>query len=256
MLTCYLDDSDANTASVLTIAGYVAEAEAWKAFEGAAEAVCDEFGVDRIHGRELDARKDCFKGWSMPTSIRFLDRIGRALRDSGVLFGVSRSIPKDLYKQRKRELKFQPNLSAYGFAFGTIVFSLNNASEFGLHERVQAEGVSFLVEDGNQNNPDLQRYIQSEVAHGNLHKRTAIAFINKDSCRAIQAADLYAFYSRRKANRFYKTHGKMVFFPDVHTMHVQNQLSHFSGAILEPYTGATNLRTGDSFQIKGLVTPF
>jgi len=222
-------------------------------FEILAEEACYEFGVDVIHASEFDRRHDCFKGWSVPKSIAFLHALGDAMAGN-VHFGISRSIPKSHYRMRKQQLGYNPSLSAYGFAFGTIVFSLNHGDEFGLSDRVRAEGVAYRVESGHKNNPDLERYVKSEVEHGNLHADTSIEFVSKRSCRAIQLADLYAFYSRRRAHRWYKTKGKLAFLPDVLAMHVQNKLPHHGGVIEEPYTSATNTRTGEVFHINGLVT--
>ncbi|HTU12126.1 MAG TPA: hypothetical protein VMG08_14640 [Allosphingosinicella sp.] len=42
MLTAYLDDSDAETAMALTIAGYVANEEGWATFERHADQVCGQ----------------------------------------------------------------------------------------------------------------------------------------------------------------------------------------------------------------------
>ena len=79
-------------------------------------------------------------------------------------------------------------------------------------------------------------------------------FLTVPSCRAIQIADLYAFFSRKKANRWFKSKGKLAYFPDVIDLHIQPLIPHFNGLVEEPYTSATNLRTGAEFQIKGLVT--
>ena len=254
MLTCYLDDSDATTSSVQTIAGYVGDANGWDRFEALANQVCDTFDVDVIHCREFDARQSCFKGWSVPRSIAFLHAIGDAMAGN-VLFGVSRSIPKSHYKRRKSQLNLNPNLGAYGFAFGTIVFSMRHGKEFGIQKSVETEGMLYRIESGHKNNADLERYISSEVQHGNLHPSTMIEFVRKTSSRAIQIADLYAFYSRKRAHRWFKTKGRVAFFPDVWSLHVQNKLPHHTGIIEEPYTSATNLRTGEEFHISGLVKP-
>lgn len=254
MLVCYLDDSFASTSTIQTIAGYVASEDAWEVFEGLAEQVCEAFGVDIIHCREFDSRKGCFKGWSVPMTIRFLHAIGEALQSANIKFGISRSIPCDYYKHRKGQLKLNPSMGAYGFVFGTIVFSMRNGDEFGIKDLVEHSGIAYRVESGHNNNPELAAYIRSEVAHGNLHPDTSIEFVDKLSCRAIQIADLYAFYSRKRANRWWKTKGRLVLFPDVWMLHVQDRIPHLSGLIEEPYTEATLERTGKTFQIQGLVT--
>lgn len=121
-------------------------------------------------------------------------------------------------------------------------------------EQVKAEGVAYKVEAGHKNNPELKTYIESEVQHNNLNDATTIEFVEKTSCRAIQIADLLAFFSRKKANRWFKSKGRIAYFPDVIDLHIQPLIPHFNGLVEEPYTSATNLRTGDEFQIRGLVT--
>jgi hypothetical protein len=65
-------------------------------------------------------------------------------------------------------------------------------------------------------------------------------------------ADLYAFYSRRRANKFHKTGGKIQFFPDNYQLHVQARAQHSTSLILEPFTEGNNLTTGKKFYVNGL----
>jgi hypothetical protein len=254
MLIAYLDDSDAENAIALSIAGYVAEADGWAIFEEQAEKVCAEFGVDVLHCREFDYRQKCFRGWSVPTTIGFLHKIGDALVAGNVLFGVSRSVPKAHYKTQKAELDLDHNTSAYCHGFATIVHSLRYDEPFGVTAQVEAEGISYKVESGHKNNDDLARHIAEQVEKGVLHKDTKIEFVEKVSCRAIQIADLYAFYSRRRANRWAPTRGQLRMFPDKLQLHLESRVPHFTGYIEEPYRTATVQRSGLQFQVKGIVT--
>ncbi len=92
---CYLDDSDAQTSKALTISGYLADAdeEGWNRFEQEANRICLKYEVELIRGRQIDGRKDCFKGWSHLKRQRFLDELGTALVGN-VLLGISRSMAK------------------------------------------------------------------------------------------------------------------------------------------------------------------
>lgn len=113
MLIAYLDDSDAENAAALSIAGYVATARAWDLFEQQAEEICAQFGVDILHCREFDYRQKCFRGWSVPRTISFLHAIGDAMVAADILFGVSRSVPKAHYKAQKAALGLDHNMSGY-----------------------------------------------------------------------------------------------------------------------------------------------
>ncbi|WP_347269708.1 DUF3800 domain-containing protein [Rhizorhabdus histidinilytica] len=254
MLACYLDDSDANVSKVETIAGYVADEASWARFELLADRICEDEGVELIRGRELDGRAGCFKGWSMPKIERFLERIGLAMSQH-LTFGISRSIGKDHYKLRKRQLKLDPNLSGFGFCFGTISFALRHEEGFPLpcREQAQNEGVAYLLEAGSRNNPDIFRYVDQERRNGNLHVNTTVTEVDKRSCRAIQVADLYAFYSRRRMNKYARFKGRVEFIPDLHQLHISRKFQHDTGYIEEPYTSATNNRTGETFYINGLI---
>ncbi len=252
VLACYLDDSSAESASVQTIAGYVADANAWAEFESEAEALCDLLQIDVIHGRELEAGKGCFSNWTVPRKIEFLVRLGEIIRPK-LLFGISRSVIKDIYKSRK--LKSDSSLSAYGFGFESISFALSQAGEFGTSAEVQENGIAYRIEAGHPNNPDLQRYVDQQVRMGKFHNSTTITFVDKKSCRAVQLADLYAFFSRRAANRYAKTKGRLIFLPDPLFHHIQRRLTHHTGLIEDPYRTATVERTGDNFEVRGWVTP-
>ncbi len=155
MLTIYLDDSDADTGAVMTIAGYLAEQDDWARFEAHAEKVCHDFDVDVIHCREFEKNKGCFKGWSIPRKTAFMLAIRDAMLGT-VLCGISRSMPKDYYKARKAQLRLNPQIGAYGFCFGTIVHTLCHGNEVGLMDQVKAEGVAYKVETGHKNNPERE----------------------------------------------------------------------------------------------------
>ena len=60
------------------------------------------------------------------------------------------------------------------------------------------EGAAFILECGHEHNPDAQRCFNAVRREHNLEKiLQSISFVGKESCRAIQIADLLAFYTRR-----------------------------------------------------------
>jgi hypothetical protein len=67
------------------------------------------------------------------------------------------------------------------------------------------EGAAFILEDGHENNPEVEWNIGVVTEMFDLaEKIKSVSFVAKTSCRAIQAADLLAFYSRRHANDLLK----------------------------------------------------
>jgi hypothetical protein len=261
MLTCYLDDSDAQTSKALTIAGYVAHEDGWARFEAVTERICQKYNVKLIRGRQIDGRKDCFKGWSLPRCEKFLEEIGSALIGN-VEFGISRSIGKENYKLRRRQLMTLDNvhkrsfssLSAFGFCFGSLFLNLRQNESHGLAYEVKKNGLAFMLESGSANNPDIFRYLDSERQHGKLNIDFTATEVDKRSCRAIQMADLYAFYSRRRANQFSRFKGKLEFVPDIHKLHIGPKIWHDTGFIEEPFIRGTNRRTGETFNFNGILS--
>jgi hypothetical protein len=81
-------------------------------------------------------------------------------------------------------------------AFSAIMFHLATNPQIG--PAIRKEGLIFLVESGNKNNAEIDQ------AFNNWSKRKhfseflkGIVFIPKTSCRAVQLADFFAYYSRR-----------------------------------------------------------
>ncbi len=253
MLTIYLDDSDADTGAVSTVAGYVADQDGWARFEGMAEEVCQRFNVDVLHCREFDANKGAFKGWSVPHKADFLINIRQAMAGN-VHFGISRSVPKDRFKVQKALLNLDHQTGVYGYTFSAIVDELCHGNQTPLAVQVKDEGVAYKVEEGHKNNPELRAIIDFRLSAGTINSASTIEFVKKQSCRAIQIADLYAFYSRRKANKNFKSKGRLAFFPDMIDLHVQPVVHHYTGLIEEPYREAAVQRTEMTFQVKGLAT--
>src|SRR5262249_54903598 len=63
---------------------------------------------------------------------------------------------------------------------------------------VHEEGIKFLLEDGHDNNAQAEKEFYWIREHYKLENVLhSIGFVYKKSCRAIQLADLIAFYSRR-----------------------------------------------------------
>jgi len=61
------------------------------------------------------------------------------------------------------------------------------------------QGVAFILETGHENNPDAERCFHAVREQHKLDMLRSISFVPKQSCRAIQVADLLAFYSRRNS---------------------------------------------------------
>ena len=71
--------------------------------------------------------------------------------------------------------------------------------------KANEEGVAFTLEEGHDHNPEAEWNIGVVTELFDIaEKIKSVSFVAKTSCRAIQAADLLAFYSRRHANELLK----------------------------------------------------
>ena len=196
MLVCYLDDStDDRKNPVTTLAGYIARDTAWKAFETEVEPIFEKVRVKILHAKELEATDGDFKGWRVLQKQAFVARISRVLSDHSML-GMSISVLKNIYAQRAMESSRKRTVTPYTYCFNVIFDWI--LRDIRLGRAVWKEGVALILEGGNKYNAEAEQYfyrIRKEHELEGVLK--SVSFVPKDACRAIQVADLFAFYSRR-----------------------------------------------------------
>jgi hypothetical protein len=203
VLVCYLDDSGKDRQNpITTVAGYIARDTDWDLFETDVEKWFDEYKVGILHAKQLEDTDGDFKGWSVLKKQAFVSRMCQA-RDRHVMMGLSMSAEKDGY-QRSALLNVDRRvLTPYAFCFNVIVDWILRDIRIGRHSNT--EGVAFVLEKGHENNPEAEKQFY-EIRK--LHKLESIlhsiSFVSKDACRAIQLADLIAFYSRRDGVAYHK----------------------------------------------------
>ncbi len=153
----------------------------------------DKYGVAILHTKEFHDTKGVFKGWSRDRKKAFAREL--FLPFDRRLYALSMTVNKKSLQMAK-EMGQHQNMSAYGVCFSAIMTRLLIDQQVGPH--VRQEGVSFLVEDGNNNNSEIEQFFnkhRNEPAFEGCMR--SIKFIAKGSCKAIQLADYWAFYSRR-----------------------------------------------------------
>lgn len=195
VLVCYLDDSGKDPQNRITnIAGYVAREEEWKAFESEVEPWFSEFNVKILHAKDLQNTDNEFKDWKVLRKQAFVARIYQAMRPH-VPLGVACGAVKETYAERAKERQ-RRTVTPYSFCFNVIVDWLLRDVRLG--KEIHHDGLSFILECGHENNPEAQEQFYKIRTHYGLEKvLRSISFVPKDECRAIQTADLLAFYSRR-----------------------------------------------------------
>ena len=196
VLVCYLDDSGKDSQNRVTaLAGFVAPAIHWEAFEIAVEPVFREHGVDVLHTRQLHNTDGCFKGWSINKKRAFVGELGRHMAPF-IPLGLCVGAVKSTYALRAEQSGRKRTVSAYTFCFNVIVDWLFTDIRVG--QAANRDGVAFVLEAGHERNGeaeqsfyDIQKRHRADITLGSM------SFVGKTNCRAIQVADFLAFYARR-----------------------------------------------------------
>jgi hypothetical protein len=198
VLVCYLDDSGKDPQNrITTVAGYIAKDDQWEAFEVAVEPWFTEPGVKILHAKDLHNTDGEFVGWSVLTKQAFVSRICQAMSPH-LLMGMSMSAVKAIYRDRaaERTAARKRTVTPYTFCFNVIIDWILRDIRIG--RLAHAEGVALILECGHENNPEAEeQFYKIRKLHKLENVVRSISFVPKDKCRAIQIADLLAFYSRR-----------------------------------------------------------
>jgi len=196
MMVCYLDDSGKDPLNrITTVAGFVADKDEWTKFETAIEPIFAEYGVPVLHALDLHHTDKYFREWKFIKKQAFVYKICHAMTPY-VPLGVSMSALKQVYKTRAEESDRKRTVSPYTFCFNVILDWILRDIRVG--KKANTEGLSFVLEAGHDNNAEAEQCFynvrEQHNLDGVLH---SIGFVSKQDCRAIQMADLLAFYSRR-----------------------------------------------------------
>ncbi|WP_316203972.1 DUF3800 domain-containing protein [Bradyrhizobium sp. SZCCHNS3051] len=156
-----------------------------------------EFKVNVLHTMDLHTTKGDFKGWSVLKKQAFVARICQVMTRH-VMMGVSVAAVKDTYRSHKanRAQSRRQTTSPYAWCLNWIVDNALRSTVVG--KEANTHGLSLILECGNEHNTEAEKNF---YAIRDEHKLEAvlrsISFVPKQECRAIQIADLLAFYSRR-----------------------------------------------------------
>lgn len=227
VLTCYLDDSGKDPQNpVTTIAGYIARDESWRQFEEGVERWFEEYNVRILHAKDLHSTKGDFEDWSKLKKQAFVSRVCQS-RNPHVMMGLTMSAVKSTYKMRAEKSNRKRTITPYTFCFNVILDWL--LRDIFIGKAVHTEGVALVLEAGHENNGEAEERfyaIREQFDLGNV--LSSISFVPKKNCRAIQLADLIAFYSRRDAVAQLKarTEGKEVFEVEVISRIIMEELNH------------------------------
>ena len=227
MLVCYLDDSGKDPQNpITTLAGYIARDTEWELFETGAEKWFTEFKVGVLHAKDLhDGNRD-FAGWPVLRKHAFVSRICQT-RNRHIMMGLSMSALKGVYEMRAAESGRKRTVTPYSFCFEVIMDWILRDIRIG--HLSNTEGVALILECGHDNNAEAeQEFYAVRKLHKIEHLLHSIRVVPKESCRAIQLADLLAFYSRRDGIAMYnaRQEGKEVHPVDTMIKIIVENLPH------------------------------
>jgi hypothetical protein len=199
MLTCYLDDSGKDALNLATVlAGHVARTTGWRQFELEVEQWFTEYGIHLLHTSDLHGTKGEFADthiWTVLHKQSFVARLCQ-VASRHVMMGVSMATQKGPYREAAKVSTRKTTVTAYSFTFNAILDWM--LRDIRLGKAVHTEGLEFVLEEGNEDNAEVRRLFSDvRTSHHLQDVLLSIRFVTKDSCRAIQLADLLAFYSRR-----------------------------------------------------------
>jgi hypothetical protein len=200
IIECYFDDSyDENGVPVVTMAGYVGTKESWSDFESDCNPLFGSFGVAVFHAMDFHRNRGEFKGWTVTKKQEFLARWFDLVKVRAG-FGISKSVIKQTFENRRPQTGLSKSQSAYGFCFDMVLNELLEHENIRYATENLGAMISLKVEDGNKNNSGvLDSYNEIRKKYGLEDRLSGIEFVAKNSCRAIQVADALAYYSRRHA---------------------------------------------------------
>lgn len=181
----------------------MASKSSWQLFETEVETWFAEFGVKVLHAKDLHNTDGEFAGWTVLRKQAFVARLCQAMSHHLPL-GVSMSTLKEVYAARAVESDRKRTVTPYTFCFQVINDWILRDIRVG--RAANTEGLAYVIEAGNEHNAEAEeQFYAVRELHSLEGVLTSIRFFAKESCRAIQMADLIAFYSRRHGEAMEKS---------------------------------------------------
>jgi hypothetical protein len=193
-IEAYFDETNTHSgSSMYSMAGYVFEKDKAIALQEEWQPILDRFGLQSFHMVDCAHGNRAFKKVSKENRIlistSFIDLVGK-YAELGIAskfittFGANEFI-KDYFS----------------FFCGLCMAAVRGYTE----KRSDIDGVVYFFERGNDNQTNADAYVRSAMAsHGvsEAHKYINHAFIPKEHCAAIQAADMLAWLHGKTVKDF------------------------------------------------------
>jgi hypothetical protein len=210
-----LDDSGTGLdRPIVTVAGYVATAHEWASFEPKARAYLEHHDIEVLHAVDFQKGRGAFRGWDGMRKRVFLEGLFDLFAPHAV-FGICASAVHDRHRAKKAVTGLSKNQSAMGWCFGWILNTLLTDSEISPDDTPK-----LYLESGDRANSGIRSSFLAIRDEYGLHGRMlGIECVPKQSCVAIQLADMLAYYGRRHGEICERHKGEpVVWTPALSTM--------------------------------------
>jgi hypothetical protein len=192
----YFDESGTHgqESPVITIAGFIANADQWSAYEHDLSQLLADYEVKIFHARKFRTSKGDFKGWPTTKRARFNSRFLR-LADDHLAYGLAMILRPDDYAKIYRLHEFprraRPD-TQYGLCFRTALWK----SAVLMKDRPADWPLNVVLETGHKNAGDAIRVFGE--FQDSLHPEYApslgtLVFASKENCLPLAMADSLAY---------------------------------------------------------------
>lgn len=211
----YFDESGTKADTVaVVVAGFIAPAEQWIAFERDWKRILSMFNVNSLHMRDFAHSKGEYVTWKGDEKRRreFLSRLIGTIKIR-VHHSFACSVLMDEYRKVDGKYKLHEVISPYTLAARTCV---GKVGEWAERLNIDENHIAFFFEDGSEDKADLIRRMKRDG-------KKAPVFLVKDESLAFQAADMLA-YEHLLSNKHFLA-GKITTYDDLrHPLRALNDI--------------------------------
>lgn len=200
VIQMYVDESGEKKEAFITMAGFVAPAPIWIAFETSARAFFAQDNIEYLHTMDFADASGQFHGWSRDRRTAWAHSLFAIARDAGVI-AVESSVEKTRYREKTNNAG--GTLSPLGFAFHMILERLNKDADFMSVLSQPNVDLSVIYESGHKNAANVANHFlklkkRNKAKHLKLNE---FKLADKKDYVSLMIADFVAYYWRRHLTR-------------------------------------------------------
>jgi hypothetical protein len=192
----YFDESGTKADTIaVVVAGFIAPAEQWIAFERDWNRILSMFGVSSLHMKHFAHSTGEYTGWKSDEKRRrdFLSRLIGTIKIRAH-HSFACAVLMDDYRKVDAKYKLHEVVAPYSLAARTCV---GKVCEWAKKTKLDEDRIAFFFEDGSEDKSDLRRRMKRDG-------KKAPLFLTKDQSVVFQAADMLA-YEQLLANKHFLT---------------------------------------------------